>query len=243
VLARIHMPSVIIPVLIGAGFCWTSTMASLNTSVQISVPAWVQARALGTYLMTFQGGLAIGSVLWGLIAERWGTPIALLCAAGGFAGTFPFVRHFHILQGGVPDTTPHTFKRAAPELAPFPEAHAEAGDPALAGPVRISIEYRIPIENYAEFTQRIHRLSGVRLRDGALRWGIYRDAANPEHLNETFVTESWIEYLRSRERMTASDEQIRRAVWELHRDAEPPRITYQIYAREISHPTPPDANG
>jgi MFS family permease len=242
VLARIHMPSVIIPVLIGAGFCWTSTMASLNTSVQISVPAWVQARALGTYLMTFQGGLAIGSVLWGLIAQRWGTPVALLCAAVGFAGTFPLVRRFRILQGGVPDTTPHRFKRAAPEFAPFPQAHEEASDPALAGPVRISIEYRIPVENYAEFTQRIHQLSGVRLRDGALRWGIYRDVVNPEHLNETFVMESWIEYLRSRERMTASDEQIRRQVWELHQDAEPPRVTYQIYAREIANPTPPDVS-
>jgi MFS family permease len=239
VLARVHRPSVIIPVLIGAGFCWTSTMASLNTSVQISVPAWVQARALGTYLMTFQGGLALGSVLWGLIAERWGTPVALLCAAGGFAGTFPLVRRFRILRGGVPDTTPHTFKRAAPELAPFPEADGDASDPAQAGPVRISIEYRIPVENYAEFTNRIHQLRGVRLRDGALRWGIYRDAANPEHLNETFIMESWIEYLRSRERVTASDEQIRRQVWELHRDVESPRISYQIYAREITNPTPP----
>jgi MFS family permease len=238
VLARVHLPSVIIPVLMVAGFCWTSTMASLNTSVQISVPAWVQARALGTYLMTFQGGLALGSVVWGFIAERWGTPTALLCAAGGFAGTYPLVRQFRILRGGVPDTTPHKSKRAAPELARFPEDDAEGSDPAQAGPVRISIEYRIPLENYAEFTHRIHQLRGVRLRDGALRWGIYRDAANPEHLNETFIMESWIEYLRSRERMTASDEQVRREVWELHRDVDTPRVTYQVYAREIANPTP-----
>jgi MFS family permease len=56
VLARVHRPSIVIAALMVAGFCWTSTMASLNTSVQISVPAWVQARALGTYMMTFQGG-------------------------------------------------------------------------------------------------------------------------------------------------------------------------------------------
>jgi MFS family permease len=242
ILARLHQPSIVIAVLIGAGFCWTSTMASLNTSVQISVPAWVQARALGTYLMTFQGGLALGSVLWGLIAERWGTPVALLCAAGGFAGTYPLVRRFHILQGGVPDNTPHTFKRAAPEFAPFPEADPDASDPAQVGPVRISIEYCIPVENYAEFTSRIHQLRGVRLRDGALRWGIYRDAGRPEHLNETFIMESWIEYLRSRERMTASDEQIRRQVLELHRHDDPPRISYQIYAREITDPTPGQAS-
>jgi MFS family permease len=238
VLARIHQPSAIIPALIVAGFCWTSTMASLNTSVQVSVPAWVQARALGTYIMTFQGGLALGSVLWGSIAQRWSTPVSLLCAAAGFAASFPFVRHFRILRGGIPDTTPHTYKKAAPELAPFPEAHPDEGDPVHAGPVRISIDYRISVENYAEFTRLIHQLRGIRLRDGALRWGIYRDAADPWHLNETFIMESWLDYLRSRERMTAADERIRKQVFGLHHGPEPPRISYQVYAREISNPTP-----
>jgi MFS family permease len=238
VLARIHQPSIIIVMLIGAGFCWTSTMASLNTSVQMSVPTWVQARALGTYQMTFQGGLALGSVLWGALAKHWSTPIALLCAAGGLAGTFPFVRNFHILRGGIPDTTPHQIRRAAPEFAPFPEDDPEASDPAQAGPVRISIRYRVPVENYAEFTRQVHRLRRVRMRGGALRWGIYRDAINPEHLNETFIMESWLDFLRSRERITAADDRIREQVWELHQDDEPPRTTYQIYAREIANPTP-----
>ncbi len=241
VLALVKIPGVIIPTLMLSGFCWTSTMASLNTSVQISVPAWVQARALGSYMMTFQGGLALGSIVWGFIAEHSSTPIALMCAAGGMALTFPIVRRFRILSGGVPDNTPHKWKRAAPELAPFPvgEGESDSDDPALAGPVRISVEFRIPLENYAEFTRIIHQLRGARLRDGALRWGIYRDAANPEHLNETFIMESWLDYLRSRERVTAGDEQIRQRVWALHQDAEPPRITYQIYAREIANPTPP----
>ena len=238
VLARLHRPSIIIPVLMAAGFCWTSTMASLNTSVQMSVPAWVQARALGAYLMTFQGGLALGSVLWGAIAERWSTPVALLCAAGGLAGTFPFVRRFRILRGGIPDTTPHQVRRAAPEFAPFPEDDPEASDPALAGPVRISVRYRIPVENYAEFTRQVHRLRRVRMRGGALRWGIYRDAVNPEHLNETFIMESWLDFLRSRERITAADDRVRQQVWALHLDDEPPVTTYQIYAREITNPTP-----
>ena len=240
VLARVHRPSMVIATLVGAGYCWTSTMASLNTSVQISVPGWVQARALGTYLMTFQGGLALGSVLWGSIAERWGTPISLLCAAGGFAGTFPLVRQFRILQGGVPDTTPHKYKRAAPELAPFPESDPESSDPAQAGPVRISVFYRIPVENYAEFTHLIHQLRRVRLRGGALRWGIYRDAVDPEHLNETFIMESWLDFLRSRERVTAADDKIRQQVWALQKGVESPRTTYQIYAREVANPTVAD---
>jgi hypothetical protein len=149
------------------------------------------------------------------------------------------VRNFRILRGGIPDTTPHTFRRAAPEFAPFPEDDPEASDPAQAGPVRITVRYRVPVENYAEFTRQVHRLRRVRMRGGALRWGIYRDAINPEHLNETFIMESWLDFLRSRERLTTADDKIRRQVWALHQDEEPPSTTYQIYVHEIANPTPP----
>ncbi|HEY0309396.1 MAG TPA: MFS transporter, partial [Acidobacteriaceae bacterium] len=65
VMAFVHRPWVVILSLMFAGFGWTSTMSTMNISVQMSVPAWVQARALGSFQMTFQGGMALGSVLWG----------------------------------------------------------------------------------------------------------------------------------------------------------------------------------
>ena len=167
---------------------------------------------------------------------RFSTTISLTTAACGLALSFPFTRRFHILQGPVPDHTPYQWKRPAPQPIPFPTLDSEpADDLNSAGPVRISVDYRVPAENYAEFTQAIHQLRGVRLRDGAIRWGIYRDATDPEHLNETFVMESWLDYLRSRERVTAADEEIRDRVRSLHRDDEPPRATYQIYAKEITN--------
>jgi len=79
----------------------------------------------------------------------------------------------------------------------------------------------------------VHSLEDVRLRGGAVRWGIYRDAADPEHLNETFVMESWLDYLRSRERMTRDDQAIRERVWALHKGDGPPTVTHQIWAREV----------
>jgi len=204
----------------------------------MTVPAWVQARALGTYLMSFQGGLALGSVVWGAIAEAKGAGFALECAAAGFAASYPLVRRFHVLRHGVPDTTPRQLHRAAPELAPFPEADED--DPTHAGPVRISIEYRVPVENYAEFTRLAHKLRGVRLRGGALRWGIYRDAMDPERLEETFIMESWLDFLRSRERVTKAGDATRQKVYALHRGEEPPRVSYQIYAKQVENPTPPE---
>jgi MFS family permease len=230
VIALVRSPWAVIPALLGAGFCWTSTMSTLNVSVQLSVPRWVHARALGLYLMTFQGGLALGSVLWGAIAERYSVRTALIAAACGMALSMPFTSRIHILKGTLPDLTPYEPNRPLPQLRVTPDPEE--------GPVRISIDYCIPAENYPEFTHLMHELKGVRLRDGAIRWGIYRDAADPTHLNETFIMESWLDYLRSRERVTAADQMIREKVWALHHGDGPPKVTHGVWAQEIPEGTP-----
>ena len=230
VLALVRSPWAVIPALLGAGFCWTSTMSTLNVSVQLSVPRWVHARALGLYLMTFQGGLALGSVVWGAIAQRSSVRIALVCAACGLAASLPFTLRVHILKGSLPDLTPYKPNRPLPKLRQCPSLRM--------GRCRISVDYTVPAENYTEFTHAIHELKGVRLRDGAIRWGVYRDAANPAHVNETFIMESWLDYLRSRERVTAADQAIREKVWALHKGDGPPKITHGVWAEEIPEPTP-----
>ena len=240
VMAFVPNPWLLIPVLILSGSAWTATMSSINTSVQLSVPPWITARALGMYMMTFQGAMALGSILWGFLAEHSQPNIALAASAAGLVVTLPFVHRYKILQGPIPDFSPYQFKRPAPQLVGAPSQSAssiEVGftEPDLnEGPVRISIEYRIPIDCYADFTHAIHHLRGVRLRDGAFRWAVYRDANDPTHLNETFLMESWLDYLRSRERTTAADTAIRDRVYALHNDPESPRVSHQIYARELT---------
>jgi MFS family permease len=225
VLALVRTPWVVIPTLLGAGFCWTSSMSTLNVSVQLSVPRWVYARALGIYLMTFQGGMALGSVFWGAIAQHSSTRVALLGASAGMLVSLPFTLRIHILKGALPDLTPYESKRAIPAFAAMPEPDD--------GPVRISVEYTIPEENLVAFSRAIHELQGARLRDGAIRWGIYRDAANPTRMNETFIMESWLDYLRSRERTTLADQALRQRVWELHRGDGPPKVSHQVWVGEV----------
>jgi len=225
-LAFPHRAALDIAVLLCGGFAWTTTMSTLNVSVQLSVPGWVYARALGFYLMTFQGGMALGSVTWGAIAQRSSMERSLLCAAIGLACSLAVTLRIHILKGELPDLSPYQWKRPVPALAVMPGPDD--------GPVRISIDYKIALEDYPDFSHAIHELQGARLRDGAIRWGIYRDAADPEHLNETFLMESWLDYLRSRERTTAADQAIRARVWSFHRGDEPPKITHQVWAGEVS---------
>ncbi|MGA7159070.1 MAG: MFS transporter [Acidobacteriaceae bacterium] len=227
VLALVPIPWVAIVALLGAGFAWTTTMSTLNVSVQLSVPAWVYARALGVYLMAFQGGLALGSVAWGAIAQRTSVRASMICAAVGLAVTLPLMRRIHILKGMLPDLTPYRWKHTLPGFA------TEA-DPD-EGPVRISVDYRVARDDYARFAHAVRKLEGVRLRGGAVRWGIYRDAADPEHLNETFIMESWMDFLRSRERMTLADQAIREEVYALHRGPESPKITFQVWALSFAN--------
>src|SRR5271163_606526 len=224
ILAFVRYPLVIIPVLLMAGFAWTSTMSTFNLAVQISAPHWVQARALGTYQMVFSGGMALGSVIWGLIAEHLSTPISLAAAAGGLLVTLPFSRRLHVLHGEQPDLSPFRSTFGVPHLAMEPEMSD--------GPVRILIDYCIDDQDYNDFVHAIHELKDVRLRDGAMRWGIFQDASDPRRLNETFIMESWIDYLRQRERFTADDRTIRDRVVSFHRGKEPPRVTHTIYAKE-----------
>ncbi len=88
VMAFVHQTAVVVVVLLLAGFAWTSTTSSFNIAVQISAPAWVQARLLGSYQMTFQAGMAIGSAVWGAVAQHWSTQVSLAIAAlGMLAGT------------------------------------------------------------------------------------------------------------------------------------------------------------
>jgi hypothetical protein len=170
--------------------------------------------------------MALGGVIWGYIAEHASTSKSLICAAGGLALTLPLSLRFHVMRGAQPDLSPHLYSLPAPELA----SEREESD----GPVRVSIDYKIDPQDYAAFTKALHQLRDVRLRDGAIRWGVYQDATDPGHINETFLTESWLEYLRQRERFTASDLRIRDRVWSFHRGQEPPRISHMFYAKEVT---------
>ena len=107
--------------------------------------------------------------------------------------------------------------------------------------MRVLVDYTVPVERYNEFVVAVHKLRDVRLRTGAIRWGIFRDGNDPERLEESFVMESWLDYLRSRERMTTADAEMLQAVRAIHKGDELPRVTHQVYAKEIDEAREPSA--
>lgn len=65
------------------GAAWMSMLALLNVAAQTMAPAWVRARGLSMYLLVLQGGMALGSAIWGTVALRFSLATAFTAAAVG----------------------------------------------------------------------------------------------------------------------------------------------------------------
>ena len=64
-----------------AGLAWISILATLNLAAQTAAPAWVRARVISMYVLVLQGGLALGSAVWGAVASNSSVQFTLTFAA------------------------------------------------------------------------------------------------------------------------------------------------------------------
>src|ERR671910_3097020 len=72
----------ILCIIMGIGGAAYITIISKFYTIGIkSAPKWIGARVLAVYLLILNGGLAVGSVIWGTVASVFGIPITLLVAS------------------------------------------------------------------------------------------------------------------------------------------------------------------
>jgi predicted MFS family arabinose efflux permease len=193
-LAR-HPATAIVASLI-AGASWIAAVSSLNVSAQVALPEWVRGRGLAMYVTVMFGALTLGSAIWGEIAVVAGLPAALLLAALGAAIGIPLTWRWKLQTGTNIDFTP-SMHRPDPVTT-----HAVEAD---RGPVLVTVEYRIDPKNRIAFLHALGQNSRERRRDGAYEWGIYEDPADEGRFIETFLTDSWLDHLRSHRRVTKAD--------------------------------------
>jgi hypothetical protein len=108
-------------------------------------------------------------------------------------------------------------------------------EPALAPDVAadgrrvvVTVAYTVSPENEREFLEAIEQVRLSRLRTGAVRWGLYRQAQDATALVETFTVNSWEEHLRQHhERLTGTDQEYQDKAARL--SEEPPRTSHMIH--------------
>jgi predicted MFS family arabinose efflux permease len=179
-----------------AGVSWIVVLATLNVSAQFALPGWVRGRGLAVYVTGFFGALTLGSVVWGQVARVAGVPLALFIAAAAAVLTIPLTWHWTLQSDAALDLTPSMHW-------PTPLVSAQVDQDA--GPVLVTVEYRVGASAREGFLRAMVGLSHERHRDGAYDWGIFEDVAQPGRFLETFLVESWLEHLRQHERVTNTD--------------------------------------
>jgi MFS family permease len=196
----VHSLPMLAALMIAGGAAWIVFISLLNALVQHLAPDWVRARVLAVFMLTFQGGLAAGSAAWGVAAERLGVSHALLWAGLGtmlsFAG-----RALARLPEATGDVSPWNHWR-------MPAIVKDLSLEGNAGPVLVTIEYVVDPVHRRAFLHAIHELGPIRRRDGASRWGVFRDIERPDVYLEVFQVSSWAEHLRQHDRVTRADKEV-----------------------------------
>jgi MFS family permease len=219
--ALAYIPSypLLCAVMLAGGFAWITLMSSFNVAAQMSVPSWVKARAMAVYLITLQGGTAVGAVLWGAVATRYGIRTALTLAAGGMILSLAAMARYRL--------------RAAEGINHAPSAHWPV--PVITdeldqerGPAMVTVEYRIDPSRSAEFREAMRKVSLERRRHGAVYWHVYVDAEDPARHVEVFIVASWLEHLRQHERVTVSDRDVEEVARAFHVGDSPPLVSHYV---------------
>ena len=205
VLALVHQVSVVLVALVVGGMAWLATLATMNASMQLSLPGWVRARGLSVYQLVFMGGQAIGSLLWGLLAGATSSVTALLVSAVllVFCAVSAWWWPLHARTGDL-DLTPS---------AHWPEPALIFEPEPLDGPVLVLTRYRVQPENEEEFFAAMARLGRSRQRSGASQWRVFRNIEKDSTFVEAFIVRSWGEHLHQHHtRLTGQDLIIEQAV-------------------------------
>ena len=152
-----------------AGVCWIAALSSLNVSAQLALPDWVRARGLAMYVTVFFGTMTVGSVVWGELAAFTSlTSAQLAAAATAFIAALATSR-WKLQTGTGPDLTPSMH---------WPEPVVTHGVAHDAGPVMVTVEYRIDVKDRQPFLLALNGLAAERRRDGAYAWGVFQDTAD-----------------------------------------------------------------
>ena len=230
-LAYVRVSALAALALVIGGVAWILVLSTLNSQYQSTLPGWAKARGMSFYLVIFQGGGALGSAVFGVIAQNAGLTGALLTATGGLV--FAAVAGMRL-----------RFRAISPEellaAGDWPDPQL-VGGATTDGPVLVTLEYLPRPGLEQDLVDALYAGRHARRRTGAVSWRVWRGAADPGRVLEQFVVGSWDEHLRQHERVSRRDQQRLDEIRAMTDPGRPTTVTHWLAPQHTEGPasTPP----
>jgi MFS family permease len=198
-MALIPWYTVMFALLVVVGAAWVGVQSTWMIATHAVMPSWIKARVIAFIMLVFQGSQAVGSVLWGVLADLIGlVPSILLSALVMALSAIGMIR-----RGIMPSD------HIAPDLAESPGP--VAAPPGHEGKwVIIETTYRVVPGCAPEFFAAMSELRLSRLRLGARRWTLAAPVDSSDSFVEYCMFKDWAEYRsQETERLTVPEYRLR----------------------------------
>lgn len=210
--------------LVVSGGAWLIVNSLQNVTVQLSVPRWVLGRMISMYMTCIFGGMALGSWIWGEVADLYSLSVALVASAAIQLLAALWGLRFPMEETGSLNLDP---------LDRFNEPALKLDLNRRSGPIFVMIDYDIAQEDVPEFLQAMRDRRRIRIRDGAQRWALLRDLENPDLWFESYHIPTWTDYIRHVSRRTVADEDVIKKLQTLNRSEKRLRVHHMIERQTV----------
>ncbi|MGN6822752.1 MAG: MFS transporter [Candidatus Nitrosocosmicus sp.] len=204
------------------GAVYITILSEFYTIGMKSAPKWIGARVLAIYLLILNGGLVVGSVLWGTIANTFGISNTLLVSSLSLGATIFARKWYNSSLLDDLDFTPASDHWSLPPQSSVNPSQNE--NQAL-----ITIEYKnIDPELSIEFEQRVRELGRILKSEGMAYWELFQDPTDNGHYIEIRIADTWTDHMRQHKYVTTNVKVREDGIRNLIKDCPQPIISHYI---------------
>ena len=204
------------------GIAYITILSKFYTIGIKSAPKWIGARVLAVYLLILNGGLVVGSVIWGAVANTFGVPVTLLVASLALAATIIARKPYSSKLLDDLDFTPASDHWSLPPQSSIDPKQDD--NRAL-----VTIEYKnIDPKLSYEFERSIHELGRILKSEGMAYWELFQDPSDISHYIEIRIADTWTDHIRQHENVTKNVQDMENRILELIKDCPQPTILHYI---------------
>lgn len=203
------------------GIAYITILSKFYTIGIKSAPKWIGARVLAVYLLILNGGLAVGSVIWGTMANTFGIQITLSVASLALGVSILAKKRYNTTLLDDLDFTPASDHWSLP-----PDLLIDP--PQSDNQVLITIDYKIDPKLSDEFEQNVRELGRILKSEGMAYWELFQDTTDIGHYIEIRIADTWTEHMRQHERVTKNVQVMEDRIRLLLKDGPKPIVSHYI---------------